>query len=161
MSAVPLATNDNSTGNNALTSDATENPLAGGQQVPSEFCSICDSDEQLTRSEPVNYDGNNISCGEFGWIFLSENIAEGSDKCLDIRAQHAGTCCNTKISGDECDLCNTGVDRPWHDVQVNKNVQFEGEAISCIALSDKIRARFGLASEQCVDSVEQYFEDCW
>lgn len=163
ISAVQLVTSaNNSTGNNALTSDAKENPLAGGEQVPSEFCSICgSSDGQLIQSEPVTYDGNEISCKEFGWIFLSKNIAEGSDKCLDIRAQHGGTCCKSKSSGDGCDLCNTVVDRPWNDVQLNKSVQFEGEDISCVDLSDNIRVRFELASEQCLDSAEQYFGDCW
>ena len=155
------ASDDNSKGNNVLSSDASTNPLASGQQIPSEFCSVCDSDGQLIRSAPVTYDGNNISCGEFGWISLSENIAEGSDKCLDIRAQYAGTCCNTRTASDGCDLCNTEVDRPWHDVQSNKSVQFEGEAISCVELADTIRTRFELASDQCLDTAEQYFNDCW
>lgn len=155
------ASDDNSKGNNVLSSDASTNPLASGQQIPSEFCSVCDSDGQLIRSAPVTYDGNNISCGEFGWISLSENIAEGSDKCFDIRAQYAGTCCNTRTASDGCDLCNTKVDMPWHDVQSNKSVQFEGEAISCVELSDTIRTRFELASDQCLDTAEQYFNDCW
>lgn len=161
-SAVMSTVSDNdSMGNDLLVSDASSNPLAEGQQIPSEFCSLCASDGQLIRSEPVTYAGNEISCGEFGWIFLSKNIADGSDKCLDIQTQYAGTCCSSKSSGDECDLCNAGIDRPWHDVQAKEVVQFEGNSFSCVELSNEIRARFDPTSERCIDLRGQYFNDCW
>ena len=55
----------------------------------SESCSLC-GDSEVGSSQLVNLYGNDISCGEFGGIILSEKIWEGSEQCLNICADYFG-----------------------------------------------------------------------
>ena len=74
------------------------------QQIsPEDACDIC-GNSQLDWLQRVTFDDKDVSCGEFGWIFQSQNIAEGSDQCLDLRAQYFGKCCYTKPAIEGCDL---------------------------------------------------------
>lgn len=161
------ATSQGSIGSSTLNigGETNQNPPTTGQTAPqiqpepSESCSLCGNSE-LDWSERVNFDGDDISCGEFGWIFLSENILEGSDRCLNFRAQYFDKCCYAKPSGVGCDLCDTEIDGPWHDIQENINVEFDGDDISCADLSNKIRTRFEPSSAQCTDIKNTHFESC-
>jgi len=131
-----------------------------GQTIPSEACSLCGNSGQLNWSEIVNFDSNDISCGELFSTFLSENILEGSDRCLNFRAQYSGECCDTNLAGDGCDLCETGADVPWHDIQEDVNVDFDGDKISCANLSNMITTRFEPSSAECIDIKDEYFYGC-
>mmetsp|Transcript_8489 Transcript_8489/g.18999 ORF Transcript_8489/g.18999 Transcript_8489/m.18999 type:complete len:903 (+) Transcript_8489:307-3015(+) len=66
-----------------------------------ETCSLC-GDSTLDESQYVNLDGNglHISCSQFGYLFSSQSIFEGSEKCLNYRGQYSDKCCNIKQDGD-------------------------------------------------------------
>lgn len=151
--SLDYAANDSSAN---MDGEATTNePL-----VPSESCSIC-GNSQLDWSQRVTFEGSDISCGEFGWIFLSGNIQEGSDRCLNFRAQYFNKCCYAKQVGNGCDLCDTGPEGTWHDIREDIDVEYNGDKISCPDLSNKVRTRFDPSSEQCSEAQSQHFSDCW
>ena len=108
----------------------------------------------------MNFQDNDISCGEFGWIFLSENILEGSDQCLKLRARYFGKCCYTKPAGVGCNICDTDIEGSWHEIRETVNVEFDGDSTSCADLSNKISTRFEPDSAQCIDTKNEYFESC-
>ena len=109
----------------------------------------------------MSYNGNDISCGEFGWIFSSERVEEGSDQCLASRVMFYDKCCYTKPAGDGCDLCDTGIEGTWHDIQENVMVNFEGAGITCGDLQNKARTRFDPDGDQCFAARNEHFESCW
>ena len=104
---------------------------------------------------------NPLSTIKVNLQLISENIAEGSDKCIIFRDQYVNKCCYTKPAGDGCDLCDTGTDWPSHNIQQNAIVEFDASSISCADLSNKVRARFEPSSAQCVDTRSEHFNDCW
>jgi len=126
---------------------------------PSEACSLCGNAE-LDWSQQIYFDGADISCGEFGWLFLYHNIVEGSDQCLNFRAQFFGKCCYTRPAGAGCDLCDTGPGSPWHDTRQDKNVEFDGDEISCVDLQNKGRQRFEPSGQQCADLKNNFMSSC-
>ena len=132
------------------------------QQIsPEDACDIC-GNSQLDWSQRVTFDDKDVSCGEFGWIFQSQNIAEGSDQCLDLRAQYFGKCCYTKPAIGGCDLCDTGIDDgAWHDVRDGVSVVVDGDETSCADFSSKLRTRFDTMDSQCMGSKTKHFDDCW
>ena len=132
------------------------------QQIsPEDACDIC-GNSQLDWSQRVTFDDKDVSCGEFGWIFQSQNIAEGSDQCLDLRAQYFGKCCYTKPDIGGCDLCDTGIDNgAWHDVRDGVSVVVDGDETSCADFSSKLRTRFDTMDSQCMGSKTKHFDDCW
>ncbi|KAL9186471.1 hypothetical protein ACHAXT_005709 [Thalassiosira profunda] len=129
-------------------------------QVPSEPCNLC-GNAQIDWSQSVTFEGHGeISCGEFGWIFASKSVFEGSDQCLNSRARYFDDCCYAKSVGSGCNLCDSGPHGAWHDIQKNVDVEYDGDTISCADLSDKVRTRFEPSSEQCSDVMNQHFSDC-
>lgn len=129
--------------------------------APIDACNLCGNSGQLDWSERVTYDNKEISCGEFGWIFLSQRIVEGSDQCLNLRSQYFGKCCYMKPAGEGCDLCDTGINGPWHDIREGVNVEYDGATISCNDLQAKVRTRLEPTSDQCINAKDDHFDDCW
>merc|ERR1712183_341444 len=66
-----------------------------------ESCDVCGKLE-VDWEARVDYEGSDISCGEFGWIF-NNKIEEGSKECLDYRAMYFGKCCKIESSRTGCD----------------------------------------------------------
>ena len=161
----PLATTPTTT--TTTTEEGKESASVVQQQqsnIPSEeACNLCGNSGQLDWSEQVTYEKSSISCGEFGWIFLSDNIAEGSDTCLNLRSKYFDKCCYTKpVGGDGCSLCDTGVEGTWHDIRENVNVKFNGDDdVSCMDLQNKVRTRFEPESDECLKTKEEHFDSCW
>ena len=144
------------------TTEEEETEAVEQSNIPSEeACSLCGNSGQLDWSEQVTYEDSSISCGEFGWIFLSDSIAEGSDKCLNLRSKYFDKCCYTKPAGDGCALCDTGVEGTWHDIRENVNVKFNGDDVSCMDLQNKVRSRFEPESDKCLETKEEHFDNCW
>ncbi|KAL7533175.1 hypothetical protein ACHAWF_004368 [Thalassiosira exigua] len=141
-----------STGNDGMSTSQ-------GAQASDETCSLC-GNSQLDWSQRVTFDDNDVSCGEFGWIFLSENVHEGSTRCLNFRAQYFGQCCYAKPLGNGCELCDGGGGGPRHEVQRGVNVEFDGNEVSCAELSDKVRSRFAPNDEQCTVTKDEHFDAC-
>lgn len=125
-----------------------------------EPCDICGSAGQIDWAKTVEFNGTDISCGEFGWIFAAGHVYEGSDQCLIMRASYFGSCCFTTPENG-CKLCDTGVNGPFYDVRTNVNVDFDGEQMSCAELSNKISTKFEAYSQTCTDSQTNHFSDCW
>jgi len=135
-------------------------PGVQSEPEPSDSCNLCGNSEQ-DWSERVTFQGNEISCGEFGWIFLSQNIVEGSEQCLNFRAEYFGRCCYAKPTGDTgCNLCNGRVDEPWHDTRQTVTVEFGGYETSCPDLVNKMSTRLDPSSAQCTDAKNEHFESC-
>ena len=129
------------------------------QPLPSESCRLC-GDSELDSSQRVNLLGNDLSCGEFDDVFVSENVLEGSDHCLNVRSQYFDKCCFAKSSGDVCDLCGAEIDGLRHVVRNDVNVEFDGDQVSCADLSKKANT-IELSSGQCVDMKNEHFYECW
>jgi len=138
---------------------ASSQTVPQSQPLPLESCSLC-GNSKLNWSQMVNFGGNDMSCEEFGRLFESESISEGSDRCLNFRAQYFGECCHAEHAGVGCDLCGTGIDGPRHDIRDDVNVEFDDDKISCADLSNEISARFEPASAQCTDIKNTRFEPC-
>ena len=141
-------------------SSTTGHAAAVSEQPQGDPCNVC-GNSQVDWSKNVDYGGSNVSCGEFGWMLSADGVHEGSDQCLNLRAQFFGDCCYAKPTGFGCDLCDTGIDGLWHDIRDGENVFFDGENLGCLDLSNKIRNRFEPTNEQCIATKNEHFDDCW
>mmetsp|Transcript_23553 Transcript_23553/g.50865 ORF Transcript_23553/g.50865 Transcript_23553/m.50865 type:complete len:1125 (+) Transcript_23553:119-3493(+) len=128
------------------------------QPLPSESCSLC-GDSELDSSQRADLLGNDLSCGEFDDVFVSEKILEGSDQCLNFRSQYFDKCCFAKSSGDVCDLCGAEIEGLRHVVRNDVNVEFFGDQVSCADLSKKANT-IEVSNGQCVDMKNEHFYEC-
>lgn len=88
-----------------LSSSSTNKPISSNGSLVSsissptnkpgstEICSLCGSNFGVFSSQSVNLDGEDVSCDGFSWIFIFDNVLEGSDRCLNYRAQFSSECC--------------------------------------------------------------------
>ena len=130
-------------------------------QARKDPCNLCGDTGELDWSLEVEYDGNDVSCGEFGWLFVSDNIANGSDQCNTYRDQYADQCCLLKPAGTPgCNLCDAGIDKPWHDIKEDASVKINGHDISCIDLQSNVRSRFEPANDKCTEIKLEHFDNC-
>ena len=135
-----------------------ETPTDESQVEPIDSCNIC-GDIEVDWEVRVDHEGNDISCGEFGWIFKNK-VEAGSEKCTDYRAMYFDTCCKTKSSHTGCGLCATEMDGDSSDIEQAKTVQFDGVDVSCAEVNKRIKTRFGPASAQCADVQKTYAHLC-
>jgi len=61
--------------------------------VVNAVCELCDSPNIIDWSKRVDHEGSEISCGDFNYIFSSDIIVKGSDRCANFRAQYSYQCC--------------------------------------------------------------------
>ena len=131
-------------------------PISG--QIVAESCNICGNSE-INWEKRAEFEGNDISCGEFGWIF-SEKVLEGSSKCLDYRSMYFDTCCKIKSTGTGCDICDTGISGYLSDVRDSLTVEFNGDDVSCADARNMISATFQSSNAQCTESKKTLAERC-
>jgi len=90
--------------NQPVTSEATPQT-----QPVLDTCSLCGDSTRINSPQRVNlYGVNDISCGQFAQIFLSESILEGSVQCLNFRGEYSDKCCKTTNMNDPDQLCSDG-----------------------------------------------------
>jgi hypothetical protein len=147
-----LNENDQHSSDDSQTVEATND-------ITLKHCDICDGAGQLDWSETVMFEGKSISCGEFGWIFGSKNILDGSDKCLDYRSSYFGQCCFVPPSNG-CSLCD-GKGGEWYDINLVATTAYDGESeVSCTQLSNKISRKIESSSTQCTEAKNDHFDTC-
>ncbi len=124
-----------------------------------EPCDICGTAGQIDWSKTIQFNGTDISCGEFGWIFSSSKIYEGSNQCLTMRASYFGSCCfSTPQNG--CNLCGVNADGNSYELRTDVSVEFDGESLSCVEASYRISSKFDATSATCADAQVAHFSDC-
>jgi len=137
-----------------------QSPSITGQTTASaESCNICGNSAEINWEERVDFEGDDISCGEFGWIF-SKKILEGSDKCLDYRAEYFDTCCKIKSFGIGCDICDTGIDGHFSKIRETETVKFNGDNVSCTEVRNRISTSFHPSNAQCAELKNTHAVTC-
>jgi len=124
-----------------------------------EPCDICGTAGQIDWSKTIQFNGTNISCGEFGWIFSSSKIYEGSNQCLRMRASYFGSCCFSTPQ-DGCNLCGVNAEGNSYELRTDVSIEFDGEALSCVEASYKISSKFEATSATCANAQVTHFSDC-
>jgi hypothetical protein len=138
----------------------TDQSPDGKDEITIKNCDVCDGAGQLDWSQTVIFEGKSVSCGEFGWIFASQNVLEGSEKCLNHRSTYSGKCCFNPPSNG-CGLCDTDMAGEWYDVRNDAKTTYDGESdVSCTEVSNKISSRIESSSTQCAQAKLDHFETC-
>jgi len=88
-----------------------DEPVVSSLTQPAQetMCSLC-GESKVDPSRRVNFGDTNMSCGEIGWVFVSESIAEGSDRCLNFRGQYFEECCNASEAGESYNAQGSGTE---------------------------------------------------
>lgn len=112
-------------------------------------CNLCGNFE-VDASQRVVLDGNEVSCGQFDLVLTTENVAEGSNRCLNFRGQYFDKCCNTiapvNDRGDggfeKCSLCegNSAI------LDKEAEVLYLGVEVTCNDLDTKVFVEQRVAS---------------
>jgi hypothetical protein len=147
-----------------LNGDTNQSPsdqtTGSKDEITIKNCDVCDGAGQLDLSQTVMFEGKSTSCGEFGWIFGSQNVLEGSEICLNYRSTYSGQCCFNPPSNG-CALCDTGMSGDWYDVRVDAKTTYNGESdVSCTQVSNQIRSKIESSSAQCAEVKRDHFDTC-
>ena len=113
-------------------------------------CNLC-GEYDLDWDVFVNYNGTDMSCGDFNEIFRTEATIDGSQQCDALKVEYAGTCCydSPKTS---CQLCKQG--DTYFDVNDNAQVDFNGPT-TCFEVANFMSRRLEDSAEKFISSEEK------
>ena len=126
------------------------------------ICRLCGDTEADSTRLVTFLDGNEVSCNMFDLGFVSENIEEGSNVCVDYRDMYFGSCCGTtffdgsQISVEKCILCDEST------LNLDAIVFFHGEELRCTDVASKLleEDRINSGSAVCETSKRSYAAMC-
>lgn len=118
-------------------------------------CNLC-GEYDLDWDVFVNYNGTDMSCGDFNEIFRTEATIDGSQQCDALKVEYAGTCCydSPKTS---CQLCKQG--DTYFDVNDNAQVDFNGPT-TCFEVANFMSRRLEDTDPVCGVTQTSLFEEC-
>ena len=118
-------------------------------------CNLC-GEYDLDWDVFVNYNGTDMSCGDFNEIFRTEATIDGSQQCDALKAEYAGTCCydSPKTS---CQLCKQG--DIYFDINDNAQVDFNGPT-TCFEVANFLSRRLEDTDPVCGVTQTSLFEEC-
>lgn len=141
--------------------EQTSTNVAEKEEAPTtlEYCNICGSAGEFDYTSSVNYDGfnevNEIPCGELIWIFVNNNVHEGTSECLESRAKYFDDCCYT-VPQNACQICSGKL----ADVRLDKQTIFLGSQTDCTRVSAHFSTKYEATSEQCAEAKTDHAYDC-
>ena len=105
----------------------------------------------------VEYEGEQVACGDLKPIFGKNEIEEGSESCSNITETYRDVCCYTPPV-TPCNLCQTETD--FLDAYSSIEVEFWGSVNNCSEVYDYLIRRIESDSETCSSAKDSLKSDC-
>lgn len=86
------------------------------------ICNIC-GEFDLDWDVFINFDDEDMSCGDLNEFFREEAVVDGSEQCDALKADYLDTCCYSSPT-TSCQLCKQG--DTFFDLNDNVQVEFNG-----------------------------------
>jgi chitinase len=119
------------------------------------ICNIC-GDYSLDWDVFVNFDGKDMSCGDFNEIFREEAVVDGSEQCEDLKSDYYDTCCYQSPT-TSCQLCKQG--DKFFDLNDNVEVDFNGPT-TCFEVANFLSRRTSESEPVCGVTQTSLFDEC-
>ena len=119
------------------------------------ICNIC-GDNDLDWDVFINYDGRDMSCGDFNEIFREEAIQDGAEQCDALRAEYSSTCCYSSPT-TSCQLCKQ--DGTYFEVKEQVEVDFNGPT-TCLEVANFMSRRTEDTDPACAVTQTSLFGKC-
>lgn len=119
------------------------------------ICNIC-GEYDLDWDVFVNFEGEDMSCGDFNEIFREEAVVDGSEQCLELQSEYFDTCCYTSPT-TSCQLCKQG--DTFFDLNKNVEVDFNGPT-TCGEVANFMSRRIEDTDPVCGVTQTSLFDEC-
>ena len=117
-------------------------------------CNIC-GDTNLDWDVFINYEGEEISCGDLTEIFREEQTVDGSEECNALASELRDTCCYSSPV-TSCQLCkHSGI---FYEVDDKVQVDFNGPT-TCKDVANFLTRRIEETDNMCSTTQASYYED--
>lgn len=118
-------------------------------------CNIC-GDTSVDWDVYINYEGNDVSCGDLKEIFRETQVIDGSEQCSAIADELRDTCCYSSPT-TSCQLCkHAGI---FYEVNDNVEVDFNGPT-TCADVASFLTRRVDENDGMCATTQASYYEQC-
>lgn len=118
-------------------------------------CNIC-GDFDLDWDVYVNFEGKDMSCGDFNEIFREEAVVDGSEQCEALKSDYFDTCCYSSPT-TSCQLCKQG--DKFFDLNDNVQVDFNGPT-TCYEVANFMSRRTEDTDPVCGVTQTSLFDEC-
>ena len=119
------------------------------------ICNIC-GENDLDWDVFVNYDGKNMSCGDFNEIFREEAVTDDAEQCDVLKADYSSTCCYASPT-TSCQLCKQ--DGTYFEVKESAEVDFNGPT-TCLEVANFLSRRTEDTDPVCAVTQTSLFNEC-
>jgi len=119
------------------------------------LCNIC-GDFDLDWDVFVNFEGEDMSCGDFNEYFREEAVVDGSEQCAALKEEYFDTCCYTSPT-TSCQLCKQG--ETFFDLNDNVEVDFNGPT-TCYEVANFMSRRTEDTDPVCAVTQTSLFDEC-
>ena len=103
----------------------------------------------------INYEGEEISCGDLTEIFREEQTVDGSEECNALASELRDTCCYSSPV-TSCQLCkHSGI---FYEVDDKVQVDFNGPT-TCKDVANFLTRRIEETDNMCITTQASYYED--
>ena len=118
-------------------------------------CNIC-GDSSVDWDVFINYEGQDVSCGDLKEIFRETQVKDGSEQCSAIADELRDTCCYSSPT-TSCQLCkHSGI---FYEVNDKVEVDFNGPT-TCADLANFLTRRVEESDNMCSTTQSAYYEQC-
>jgi len=118
-------------------------------------CNIC-GEFSLDWDVFIEYDGEEMSCGDLTEIFRSQAIVDGTEQCQAISDEYYSTCCYTSPT-TSCQLCKR--DGIYYDLNEKGQVDFNGPT-TCGEVANFMSRRVEDTDQVCSVTQASLYDAC-
>jgi len=118
-------------------------------------CNMC-GEFDLDWDVFINYEGEDMSCGDLNEIFRSEEIVDGSEQCTEITNTYYDTCCYASPT-TSCQLCKH--DGIFYDLNEKVQVDFNGPT-TCYEVANFVSRRLEESEQMCTVLQNSLYDEC-
>ena len=139
-----------------MTSDTCSDAKATiGETCCYSTCNLC-GEFDLDWDVYVNFEGEDMSCGDFNEIFREEAVVDGSQQCEALKGDYVDTCCYSSPT-TSCQLCKQG--DKFFDLNDNVEVDFNGPT-TCYEVANFMSRRSEDTDPVCQVTQASLFDEC-
>ena len=143
------------------TADITESSMV---QVTTntrlEHCNICGTRGEFDFRSDVDYDTPdgvyNMACGELIWMFVKNNVYDGSSECLEASERYFDDCCY-ETPPNYCNICS---DADGFEYYTDRTSLFMGSQWACAAVEEWFASKYEMTSDECKEGKTDHAYNC-
>lgn len=126
-----------------------------GESCCYEICNMC-GDQDIDWDVFIDYNGEDMSCGDLNEIFREEAIVDGTQQCDGFKEDFSSTCCYSSPT-TSCQLCKQG--DTFYDLNDNVEVDFNGPT-TCYEVANFMSRRTQDTDPVCATTQASLFDEC-